>query len=364
MDVDEAAIPVTGVDALERHLDELAADPTLPTDNKLFDSVELQMTAANIPPLIPRLLPKVADLLKRYQCDPAPICSLTTKLLGPLEFTQIVELASEDAIIQALNSPAPSANLLAITILAKAAQSPSDAAILAANMKPLVTTFLTRWLDCPLVEVGERASRVLGDLLEIDSEARPTEVLHTNGATNGAAPAIRQVPGQGAMWRRIFQDREIYDLILSSCSHGPHQDTDEGLAPEQVSLAQGRLLRLLPRLSALNIAAVTKSHFPELHQEYASSEGVGGLLYFAALGMIDMQDMLMHLTLIDFFESMLSIQRITPFSAYKMDTLRTLYREATKNDDRLKNAILTLPERTIPDEADELRKFIHDVSAD
>ncbi|TRX93605.1 hypothetical protein FHL15_005577 [Xylaria flabelliformis] len=302
-------IPVSGVDDLEKHLDQLVSDPTLPPDSKLFDHVELQMTGTlNFPPE------------------------------------------------HALRSPAPSANLLAMTILAKAAKSPSDAAILAANMKSIITSFLTRWLSAPQVEVGEKGSKVLGDLLDIDSDTRPPEGL----AVSGVEIAVRKAPGQGAMWRRIFHDRDVYGLILSLCSNGPHQNAEP---PQQLSLAQGRLLRILPRLSALNLAAVTKSHFPELHRRYANSEGVGGLLYFAALHMIDKEDILMHLSLIDFFETMISIQRITPFSTYKMDTLRTLYREASKKDDMLKNAILSLPERTVPEEADELRQFIHDISA-
>ncbi|KAI0442934.1 hypothetical protein F4803DRAFT_342560 [Xylaria telfairii] len=363
VNMDTDTVPVLGVDDLEKHLDQLASDPTLPPDNKLFDHVELQMTDANIPPLIPRLLPRITDVLKRYQRDPAVLCSLATKLIGPLGFTQVVELASEEALVQALRSPAPSANLLAMTVLAKAAQSPGDAAILAANMKGLVTAFLTRWLSAPQVEVGERGSRVLGDLLDIDSDTRPPEGL----AVSGVELAVRRAPGQGSMWRRVFHDRDVYGLILSLCSNGPHQtaqDAQDAFATQQLSLAQGRLLRILPRLSALNIAAVTKSHFPELHKQYANSDHVGGLLYFAALDMVDNEDALMHLSLIDFFETMLSIQRITPFSSYKMDTLRTLYREATKQDDALKNAILSLPERTVPEEADELRRFIHDISAD
>ncbi|KAI8953135.1 hypothetical protein F4801DRAFT_588509 [Xylaria longipes] len=357
--MDTDTIPVSGVDDLQKHLDRLASDPTLPPDDKLFDHVELQMTDTNTPPLIPRLLPKITDILKRYQRDPAVLCSLATKLLVPLSFIQVVELASEEAIVQALRSPAPSANLLAMTILAKAAKSPSDAAILAANMKGIVTSFLTRWLSASQVEVGEKGSRVLGDLLDIDSDSRPPEGL----AVSGVEIVVRNPPGRGSMWRRIFYDRDIYGLILSLCSNGPHQSAEGGLAPQQVSLAQGRLLRILPRLSALNFAAVTKSHFPELYQRYANSQGVGGLLYFAALDMIDKEDVLMHLSLVDFFETMLSIQRVTHFSTYKMHTLRTLYLEASKQDDTLKNAILSLPERTVPEEADVLRRFIHDISA-
>lgn len=244
-----------------------------------------------------------------------------------------------------------------MTILGKAAKSPSDAAILAA-MKNILTSFLVRWLSSPQVEVGEKGSRVLGDLLDVDSDARPVEGL----TVSGVEIVVRKSPGQGFMWRRIFHDSDVYGLILSLCSDGPHQRVEDGLTPQQISLAQGRLLRVLPRLTALNFLAVTKTNFPEPHQQYAKSEGAGGLLFFAALHMIDKEDVLMHLNLIDFFEAFLSIQRVTPFWAYKMDTIRSLYREATRQDDALKNAILTLPERTVPDEADALRQFIHDIS--
>ncbi|KAI0022618.1 hypothetical protein F4780DRAFT_769740 [Xylariomycetidae sp. FL0641] len=355
MDVD--TIPVSGVEELEQHLDELIADPTLPCTLKLFDDVELQLTDANIPAMIPRLLPKITEILKKYQQDPAIICSLAIKLLGPLSFTQVLALASEEAIIQAMRSPAPSANLLAMAILHKAAKSASDTAILAA-MNNVVIHFLSQWLSAPQVGVGERGSRVLGDLLDTDCETRPPDGL----SVNGMEIAVRKSPGQGFMWRRIFHDRDVYGLLLSLCSAGPHQHTDNGLDDLQLSLAQGRLLRVLPRLAALNFAAVTRTEFPELNERYAGFQGNGGLLQFAALHMINREDRLMHLSLIDFFEGFLSIQRITPFSTYKMDTIKQVTQEATSQDALLRDAILSLPERTVPDEADELRRFINEVT--
>lgn len=42
--MDTDTIPVTGVDALEKHLDDLLQDPNLPLTVKLFDDVELQLT--------------------------------------------------------------------------------------------------------------------------------------------------------------------------------------------------------------------------------------------------------------------------------------------------------------------------------
>lgn len=37
-------VPVTGVDELDQHLDELVTDPNLPLKEKLFDDVELQLS--------------------------------------------------------------------------------------------------------------------------------------------------------------------------------------------------------------------------------------------------------------------------------------------------------------------------------
>jgi hypothetical protein len=42
--MDSDTVPVSGVRELEQHLRDLAADPSLPLDAKVFDHVELQLT--------------------------------------------------------------------------------------------------------------------------------------------------------------------------------------------------------------------------------------------------------------------------------------------------------------------------------
>ncbi|KAJ3576567.1 hypothetical protein NPX13_g3659 [Xylaria arbuscula] len=269
-----------------------------------------------------------------------------------------MSFASEEALVRALQSPAPSANLLAMTILSKAAKTPSEATMLA-SMKSLVTSLVTTWLSAPAVEVGERGTLVLGDLLMVDSPDLPPKGLEDT--PSGAFPVSLNTPGQGFMWRRIFNDRDIYGLILSLCSNGPRQDAKD---LQQLSLAQGRLLRLLPRLSAYNLSAISRTNFPDLHHQSSNSESAGGLLYFAALDMIDKEDILMHLSLVDFFERLLSIQRLMPPSVFKMDTLRNLYRQVASQDETFNSVIQSLPDRTIPEEADALRQFIHDVTTE
>ncbi|KAK8104994.1 hypothetical protein PG999_008353 [Apiospora kogelbergensis] len=353
MDTDTDTVPVTGVDELEKHLDQLLADPAQPPTVKLFDDVELQLNQANTPPLIPRLLPKLIEILQQYQEDPAVLCSLAVRLLRPLAFTQVLSLASEESLVQALRSPAPSTNLLAMAVLEKATVSPGNAALVA-MMTQFFAAFLTTWLSAPQVEVGEKGTKVLGDLLDADyKEPEPRE---------GMQVAVRTKPnGQGMVWRRITLDRNTYGLFLSLASR--HQNTDDGgLSKHQLTLAQGRLLRLMPRLAALDLATVTRTRFPDLHERYGGTASKDqGLLHFVALHMVDKEDDLMHLNLVAFFQTLVILQRTTPYSEFKMITLRKLMEEALEGDDRLRIAMTTLPDHMVPEEAEDMRNFIREI---
>ncbi len=77
--------------------------------------------------------------------------------------------------------------------------------------------------------------------------------------------------------------------------------------------------------------------------------------------MVDARDMLMQLSLVDFFEALVSLMRVTESSAWKIETLRGLIREASNSDPSLKPALLTLPERTVPEEADELKAWLQEL---
>ncbi|KAH0440853.1 hypothetical protein CcaCcLH18_02196 [Colletotrichum camelliae] len=346
-------IPITGLDELTAHLDDLVASPETPLQPKILDDIELQLTESNIPPLLPTLLPKLTTILKTTPHDPSPIVSLTIKLLSPVPFTQTLQLADESSLISALRSPAPSANLLALAILEKAAATPSDAAILSL-MPKVVLELLRRWLSSPQVEVGEKASRVIGDLLETDCELPPPAALPN---LTGTDLVRRRAPGQGRMWRRLFHDRELFGLVLSLArGQDPAEEDGVTLSEHQLSLAQGRILRVLPRLASLNIVEVGTSQFPEL----TGSNDVG-LLQLAALRMVDMEDTLMHLSLIDFFETLVSVMRVAEQSHRTMGILRDLVREASKDDQMLKEALRSLPDRTVPEESEQLRTFIRDI---
>jgi hypothetical protein len=290
------------------------------------------------------------------------------KLISPVPFTRALALTSEEALIYAFRSSEPSVNLLAMTVLEKAARTPADAALLAT--KPhLVTELLHRWLLSPHAHVGAKGRRVFGDILDIDCELPPPPRDSVEVQTDIVR---RRAPGRGAMWRLIFRDREAYQLLLDICS-GRHPDT-AGADGRQLSLAQGRLLDVLPRLAVLNLHAVTESDFPAGRPTHATNggghldgeadtdrPGNGGLLQFGALRMVNKNDTLMHLNLVTFFEGFVSLMRATQHSPYKLETVRGLLREATADDEMLKAALLSLPDRTVPEEADELREWLQQV---
>jgi len=321
--------PVAGLDDLERHLEQVAQAPDTPLDSKLFDDVELQLTEHNIPLLIPRLLPKLTEILSKYQKDPAHLVSLSIKLLGPVPFTETLALASEDALIRALQSPAPSANILALTVLHKAAKRPSDTAILS-GMKAVVEQFMQTWLSSPSVEVGEKATKSFGDLLEIDCDHRPTESLASN--MSGLEITSRTLLGQGLLWRRIFQDKDIYASIFSLCHHQTTGNGPGRLDERQKTLAQARLMRVLPRLAALDFKSVTRSHFPDVESQYGLDEGAQGLLYFAAVKMVNKEDVLMHVTLIDFIAELLEAISMTDITRPTFAYLAKLLKAVTAAD--------------------------------
>jgi len=315
-----------------------------------------------------RFLPKLTAILKQYTEDPAVIVSLTVKLLRPVSFTQVLSLASEESLIQALDSPAPAANILAMTVIHKAAASPTGAAILSA-MPQLVAAFIRRWLAAPQVEVGQKGGKVLGDLLDIDCELPPPPPPSTRDAPTTEI-VLRKAPGQGKIWRLLFANKEAYMFLLALCS-GRHPDTSGD--PHQLSLAQARLLRVLPRLAALNFQAVSRSGFSAATPAYLTNGHGGGappsngprpgegLLQFAALRMVDRSDVLMHLNLVDFFELFVGLMRVTEHSAHKLETVRAMVAEAAAEDEALKEALLTLPDRTVEEEAESLRGWLREI---
>ncbi len=226
-------------------------------------------------------------------------------------------------------------------------------------MKGVVENFLRTWLSTPDVGVGEKATKVLGDLLEVDCDRRSSAGI--DAKMSGLQLASGMAPGQGLLWRRIFQDREIYDMIFSLCSSTTVGAGEGQLDSRQKSLAQARLLRVLPRLATLDFLAVTRSQFPETEKIY--KVGQPGILFFATVDMVNREeDMLMHITLMDFFAEFLEMMSVTELTKSTMDYLALIVRKVASSDPmmykHLEN-IATSPEtaETSPELVDLLLKL-------
>lgn len=273
--------------------------------------------------------------------------SITIKLLSPLPFTRLLTIADQESILTALSSPLAGANLLGLAIVHKAAKTPADAAILS-TLPDVVEALVLRWLDAADVGVGEKAARVLGDLLETDCDV--VEAVPSSNGAVGTELVRRRVPGHARLWSMILNTKDFLSLIVAQCS------PSEGRTEKQVSLSQGRLLRLLPRLATLNITAITQTAFPEL---LPSEHAGAGLMQWAAFTMVDKADILMHLSVIDFFETLVSIMRVAGNATPQKDEItKTIVKAAAENDADIKTALLGLPDRTIEEEAEPLREYI------
>jgi hypothetical protein len=144
--------------------------------------------------------------------------------------------------------------------------------------------------------------------------------------------SMQKQPGQGLLWRRILHDKEIYDLLYSLCVPQNTGTGEDQLDERQKSLAQARMLRVLPRLAVLDFASISRSDFTDVAAKYGLEHGDLGLLYFASRQMINKADMLMHITLIDFFAEFLDMLSMTQISGSTMEYLVKLVKAVTADD--------------------------------
>ena len=197
---------------------------------------------------------------------------------------------------------------------------------------------------------------------------------------HGLQLASGMPPGQGLLWRRIFHDREIYDLLFNLCSFHTKGTGEGQLDERQKSLAQARLLRVLPRLAVLDFKTITHSHFPEIEQKYQVEEQ--GILYFAAVDMVNKvcvqslshrapyrvianfvasqeEDMLMHITVIDFFAEFLEVMSTTKLTKTTVDYLAVLMKKVASTDTTLYKSLeaMAMSPETAPELVDLLVKL-------
>lgn len=317
------------VGQVHQHLLSVAEDPSKALDEKLLDTVGAQVIVSgkclpaweNKTGVLVRLeanalkdslnhddrdtiINALSHLLPTLRQDPSPVTTLIGILVRSPSYTfsHVLTIKPPVDFVAGLNAPSPPINSVTLLLLGKAAKEPSDAAVVAGE--PEVVAALVRlWLCTPDTAVAQQAANVLKELLEVDYAPQLLGEAHDIEAMTDDPPF--EPPGQGLMWRRLFDDRDIYGSIFAICSLLTVGQAAQPNKREK-TIAQARLLEFLLLLRPDVSDSWSKSHCPEVEAAYGVRDG--GILDFAALHMVDYKDdVLMHMTLIDFFAGLLQV---------------------------------------------------------
>ncbi|KAJ5752081.1 hypothetical protein N7520_008998 [Penicillium odoratum] len=285
------AIPST-FDAVKAHLADVQTDPSTSLDISLIERLKLQLVENTAPTVPATLLSQISALLPILQEDPTPLTTLATKATSYFSFTEIRSIDPPIDIVAGFKAPSPPINLLALSLLAKAGQAPGDAAIVAGD-SGLIASLVELWLSTSSTGVAQAALDTLWALLEVDLASHlenEEDLASDEGHT-----------GQGLMWRRVFTDKDVYGLFFGLCSLQVGAPGE--LSKRERTIAQGRLMGFLVKAGRLRWDIISKPQVPEVENQYQSSS----LLHFAACQMVDVGDVLMHMTLLSFYRELLEI---------------------------------------------------------
>lgn len=245
------------------------------------------------------LVSYISLLLPKLQQDPTPVVELLKNLIKPYSFSDVLAFDPPVDFVAGLDLSARPYNDLILSLLAKAAASPKDAAHIA-TMPTVVHGLVKLWLCTPGLSTADKAAEVLGDLLKADRE--PSEV----GIHGVGVDAIRASGGQGLLWRRIFSDKDIYSQFYDMCDL---KSQSKVLGKKEKTIAQARLMAFAPQLGVLDWNYLTKSHNPTIERNHGL-DSRQGLLDFIAINMVDYKDdVLIHVNLIQFFSHLIATVR-------------------------------------------------------
>ncbi|KAL2219901.1 hypothetical protein M432DRAFT_286143 [Thermoascus aurantiacus ATCC 26904] len=279
---------------VHEHLGKVLNDPSIPLDVSAIEKLKAEITESTDRAVSAALLTRISQLLPVLREDPTPLTTLGIKATAYCSFSDIRSVDPPVNILAGIKARSPPVNLLALSLVGKAGKSPSDAAVVAGDPE-LVASLVELWLSTSVTEVAQAAFDVLWSLLEVD---------HTSPLENGdkSSGNKKAAGGQGLMWRRLFTDRKVYGLFFSICSL-----IDAGqpgkLSKREKTIAQGRLMDLVAKAGKLRWDAVADSHIPDIESRYHCTS----LLHFTACQMVDTGDVLMHMTLLNFFRELLQI---------------------------------------------------------
>ena len=300
------------VSDVRAHLVEVAANPTKALDVKLLETLSGQILGIDSRSLLvvlskilrlstvgdtsdddrTSILNQISELLQTLQQDPSPVTALVDTLVRPEKFTfdQVLAIAPAIDFAAGLSSFSPPINSVTLSLLSKATLGRGYSEIIAGR-PDVVAALIRLWLGTPDTAVADKAQAVLLGLL----------LAHDIPLSEGSGLHQGNTFYEGLMWRRFIRDRDIYGSMFSLCSLTTAGREGQPSKREK-TVGQARLLDLILQIDCEDLRI---SQFPDIEEQYGVRNG--GLLDFATLKMVDYRDdVLMHMTLIDFYTKYLS----------------------------------------------------------
>ncbi len=276
------------------HIEDVSLDPLKSLDQSLIEQSEL-LTDQLSTPIRRDLALKLIDLIQKIEENPTPVTKLLGKVLEPYTYSEVLNLNPNIDFAAGLSLEAAPYNEPTINLLSKATRQSTDAERVASSTGVLLA-LIRLWLNTADARVADAADELIINLLSVDRE--PPEAFKDELSV--------RTTYVGAVWRRIFDDKDVYRTVSDSCSM-QKRDGTQAKDPRQVSLAQGRLLGWLPKVAALKWAPLVDGRRQESDSEYNLDAASKSLLHFAAMNMVDKTDILMRMLLMQFFSALLAV---------------------------------------------------------
>jgi hypothetical protein len=290
------------LDELSAHLQKVDEDPTTDLDVELIDKCELFTSTPEYQTSVWKetrpLFLQVAELLPKLQQDPSALIHFILKLAAPYRFEDIKDVEFEIG----LSLEAQPFHGLVLSLLEKTAASSVDAHALA-NRPAVIQSIVRLWLCVQDVGVASQAAKLLLALLRV-SKNEP-------GPVPGEAQLYHY--GTAPIWKRLFNDKDISSLFYQYTSLVHLTEPGEpALSKRDKTVAQSRLLEWLPLVGNMDWNTITAGHGSDVERELGLNEDQG-LLHYASLKMVDTaDDVLMHMTLINFFSDLITKVNTSP----------------------------------------------------
>lgn len=291
---------------LSTHLQAIESDPTTQLNTEMLEQCELFTSTPDYQSQIWKdtqpLFLQIAALLPQLQQDPSALVHFIKKLAAPYRFEDIKDVDFEIA----LDLQATPFHGLILSLLDKATGSSADAQALA-NRPGVVASIVRLWLCTQDTGIATQAEDLLVALLKV-SKNEPLSI--------GGGDTIHTY-GTGPMWRRLFNDQDIRALYYHHTSLQKLSSPPEPiLSDRDKSISQARLLSWLPQVGSMHWDTLVTSHTIDVEREVGLSDNQG-LLHYATTKMVDTEnDMLMYMTLINFFSVLITTVKATPHLMY------------------------------------------------